>query len=187
MDSNQRIAILQQEINNKRLEIKRLRRTNEATELQNYDLKDTDGKSLKLSDLFDGQHELMVIHNMGKGCAYCTLWADGFNGFTDHLNNRIPFVLISPDAPADAKAFSEGRNWKFRVISSQGTSLKKESGFESPEGTPLPGVAVLVKEGDKILQQSRDSFGPGDDYCSIWHLLDLIPGTTQEWKPKFEY
>ena len=35
-----------------------------------------------------GEHDmLLLIHNMGQGCRYCTLWADGFTGFC-HIWNR---------------------------------------------------------------------------------------------------
>lgn len=33
--------------------------------------------STMLSALFGERDELIVIHNMGSKCAYCTLWADG--------------------------------------------------------------------------------------------------------------
>ena len=51
----------------------------EPQEVQDYEFTNTEGK-VRLSELF-GQHEdLILIHNMGVSCSYCTLWADGYNG-----------------------------------------------------------------------------------------------------------
>ena len=36
-----------------------------------------------------GKDDLVVIHNMGASCAYCTLWGDGFNGVYEHLANKF--------------------------------------------------------------------------------------------------
>lgn len=153
-----------------------------------YTLRATDGSPVELASLFDERNELMVIHNMGKGCVYCTLWADGFNGFVGHFENRVPFVLVSPDAPEVAKTFSEGRGWKFRVLSAHGTDFIKDMGFTSEKGGPLPGVSTFKRESDgRILRTAHDSFGPGDLYCSIWHLLDLLPNGQNAWEPKYRY
>src|SRR4051794_29424934 len=50
---------------------------------------------VSLDELFGDHDELLVIHNMGAGCSYCTMWADGFNGLIDHLEDRAAFVLSS--------------------------------------------------------------------------------------------
>src|SRR5690349_10614506 len=72
---------------------------------------------VKLSELFGEKNELILIHNMGKSCAYCTLWADGFNGFTAHLENRAGFVLVNNDTVEEQTAFANARGWKFKVVS----------------------------------------------------------------------
>ena len=40
------------------------------------------GESVSLLELFGDKDELIVIHNMGKSCSHCSLWADGFMGYT---------------------------------------------------------------------------------------------------------
>ena len=65
--------------------------------VNDYEFTAHDGSKVKLSELFGDRSELLLIHNMGKGCRYCTLWADGFNGVRQHLSNRAAFVLVSPD------------------------------------------------------------------------------------------
>ena len=46
---------------------------------------DTDHGTTTLTDLFGGRDTLLVIHNMGQGCRYCTLWGDGISPFLPHL------------------------------------------------------------------------------------------------------
>ena len=56
--------------------------------------------------LFGSMKDLFVIHNMGSGCPYCTLWADGYNGIYEHLTSRAAFVIASPDSPAAQQRFA---------------------------------------------------------------------------------
>ena len=49
----------------------------------------------------------------------------------------------------------------------------------------LPGV--FKRRSDKILRVADTAFTHGDDFCSVWHLLDLIPEGTAGWQPKFRY
>ena len=52
------------------------------------------------------KRDLIVIHNMGASCPYCTLWADGFNGIYDHLADRAAFVALQPRSAVDAEGAS---------------------------------------------------------------------------------
>jgi hypothetical protein len=45
----------------------------------------------------------------------------------------------------------------------------------------MPGVSVFRREGDSILRVSDTSFSPGDDFCSLWHFFDLLPGGVGDW------
>ncbi|MES2619416.1 MAG: DUF899 family protein [Bacteroidota bacterium] len=175
------------EIEEKRTKILELRKQTDLEPVKDYALKDWNGKEVMLSSLFDERDELMVVHNMGKRCVYCTMWADGFNGFTLPLNDRMPFVLVSPDAPEVQKEFAESRGWKFSMLSADGTTFIKDLGFEPQPQKYWPGVSALVRKDGKIYRASYDRFGPGDYYCSPWHLFDLFPKRSNEWQPKYEY
>jgi hypothetical protein len=52
---------------------------------------------------------------------------------------------------------------------------------------PLPGVSVFKKRGGKILRVADTGFSPGDDFCTVWHVFDLIPEGVAGWQPKFSY
>jgi predicted dithiol-disulfide oxidoreductase (DUF899 family) len=141
----------------------------------------------QLSNLFGRHNSLIVIHNMGQECAYCTLWADGFEGVYYHLGSRTGFVVTSPDAPEKQQAFANSRNWSFPVVSHQGTSFAEDMGYGNDHDGFEPGISVFKQEGDKILRVSDTHLGPGDDFCNVWHFLDLFPEGTDDWEPKLHY
>lgn len=182
-----KIGVLHKEIEAKRNEILTLRAQAELEPVNDYALHDRDGRDVMLSSLFDDRNELMVVHNMGKRCSYCTLWADGFNGFALPLADRMPFVLVSPDAPEVQKEFAESRGWKFNMLSAQGTSFIADLGFEPKPGSYMPGVSALIRKDGKIYRANYDYFGPGDFYCAPWHMFDLFPNGANGWHPKIEY
>jgi hypothetical protein len=51
----------------------------------------------------------------------------------------------------------------------------------------LPGISVFRRDGKRILRVSDATFEPGDDFCALWHILDLLPGGAGDWAPKFSY
>ena len=134
---------------------------------------------------------MILVHNMGKSCSYCTLWADGLNGLTDHLLDRAAFGLTSPDEPEVLRDFAQGRGWRFPVASIAGTRLAHDLGFymeDSVEGEPAgywPGVSALKKIDTGIVRTRWSFFGPGDDFCAMWPLSELLPPS--KWQPKYSY
>jgi predicted dithiol-disulfide oxidoreductase (DUF899 family) len=156
--------------------------------VENYSLATLSG-SVRLGDLFGDHRELMVVHNMGVRCAYCTLWADGFNGIVQHLESKAAFVVASPDDPETQRKFALDRSWKFRMVSHAGSSFSEDLGFKYKDGTESAGVSILTKgDGDQIYRVTRTGFCPGDLYSSIWHLFDLLPSSAKDrFAPKFRY
>src|SRR5690348_4390276 len=98
-----------------RLSEARQRTPNES--VVNYTFVGPGDSSISLSDLFEDKKDLIVVHNMGKSCTYCTLWADGFNGVLPNVESRAAFVVISPDDPEAQRKFAMSRGWKFRMVS----------------------------------------------------------------------
>ena len=142
---------------------------------------------VRLSELFAGKDTLIVIHNMGRNCPACTMWADGYNGVLPHLESRAAFVVISPDDPATQAAFATSRGWRFRMVSHQGTDFAEKMGYRGAQGGWMPGISVFKKHGTGILRVSDQTLGPGDDFCSVYHFLDMLPKGPAGWRPKFSY
>jgi predicted dithiol-disulfide oxidoreductase (DUF899 family) len=144
-------------------------------EVQDYAFKDRDGIEVKLSQMFGDKDDLIVIHNMGKSCSYCTMWADGFNGIFPHIEKRAGFALVSPDAFDVQKAFADNRDWKFKMYSGKETTFINDMGYYNEKDGYWPGVSVFHKEDGKINRISKTFFGPGDYFCSVWHFFDMLP------------
>ena len=174
-----------------RQRVAELRRQLPAEPVADYDLAGPDGNT-KLSAMFGDKTDLILIHNMGAGCPYCTMWADGFNGVLHHLESRAAFVVVSPDAPEVQQRMAAKRGWRFRMCSAKGTTFIEDMGFGSEEehydSHAMPGVSALHKNPDgSIVRVARDFFGPGDLYCGVWHLFDLLRDGPGDWEPQFDY
>ncbi len=186
-DIYRQISVMQKEIEATRTKILELRGQLQLEPIKDYTLTDVNGETVLLSSLFDSRDELMIIHNMGTRCTYCTMWADGFNGFSLPISDRVPFVVVSPDSPEIQKEFATSRGWKFKMLSAGGSSFIADLGFEPTPGSYWPGVSALIRKEHQIYRTAYDHFGPGDFYCSPWHLFDLFPKRANEWQPKFNY
>ena len=158
----------------------------EPEEVRDYEFSTPKGKR-KLSDLFGESDELILIHNMGRRCSYCTMWADGFNGVYHHLADRASFVVTSPDPPAVQKEFAEGRGWRFPMVSHHGTSFAADMGYVGENGGWMPGISIFRREGKRTVRLSDAGFHPLDDFSTVWHILDLFPEGPAGWSPKFKY
>lgn len=94
-------------------------------QVKNYEFLGQQNQKIRLSELFGNKKDLILIHNMGNSCPYCTMWADGFNGLLQHLQDRAAFVVSSPDDPMTQKDFASSRGWKFKMISTKKHRLQK--------------------------------------------------------------
>jgi predicted dithiol-disulfide oxidoreductase (DUF899 family) len=165
-----------------------LRRQRPREEIGDYQLLDSEGRGAPLSSLFGERSRLILVHNMGRDCPHCTMWADGFNGLLPHLESRAAFALTSPDKPEAQKGFAQSRGWNFPVYSTAGTSFTADMGFDDEKEGLMPGVSVFTKEADgKVYRVSRAEFGPGDNFCAVWHFFDLLPEGIDGWEPRLSY
>ena len=162
-----------------------LRVQNPGSEVRNYTF-DTLNGSISLLELFGGQDTLLVIHNMGQGCRYCTLWGDGLNGFVPHIESSMALVLVSKDEPKIQRRFANSRGWQFQLASHGGGDyIREQTVMDGMDN--MPGAVVYERRGEKILRKNACVFGPGDLYCSIWPLLGMAGMTTADWTPQFKY
>jgi predicted dithiol-disulfide oxidoreductase (DUF899 family) len=158
----------------------------EPEPVQDYELAAELGP-VRLSELFGRHSSLYVIHNMGSGCAYCTLWADGYNGIYAHLASRAAFVVSSPDAPAAQRSFAESRGWRFRMVSHRHSTFARDMGYCPAPGKYRPGVSVFQQRADGLVRVSDSGSEPLDDFNPLWHLLELLPEGPDRWRPRIEY
>lgn len=178
---------LENDLIEKQKKLLELKRQLKQPSVKDYTLKSVDGKEIRLSEIFGNKSDLIVVHNMGVSCSYCTMWADGFNGLLSHLENRAGFALVSPDTPDTQNELARKRGWKFKIYSCADSTISEDLGFKNENGW-LPGVSTFHRNADsKIVNIHNEYFGPGDLFCSTWHLFDLLANGTDGWQPKLEY
>ena len=183
--SNREIAELEREIANLTARLNSLRRVAAPHEVPDYRFSTLDG-DVTLLDLFAGRKHLLAIHNMGQGCRFCTVWADGFNGVLTHLESAMSVVLFSRDPPRLQRDFANSRDWRFRLASHGGGPYIREQSVEEGEDN-MPGAVLYERSGDRVLRKNNVLFGPGDLYCSLWHLLALAGIGEDTWTPQYRY
>ncbi len=187
---NDEICKLEKQLSDVQSKLTELHQKKTPEEVTNYEFDGISGKT-NLLELFGDKEELIVIHNMGPSCPYCTLWADGFNGFSDHFQSRAAFALTAPTDFKSLSTFADKRGWRFPYYSTITTKFQEDMGVckkdDNNEASMWPAVSTFFKKDNKIFRQTSAGFGPGDLYCSIWHFFNLLPKSEKGWNPKFSY
>lgn len=182
---NEEIERIEREIMALHQRLAELRKLEQGSEVPNYTFDTFEGR-VTLRDLFGDQDRLLMIHNMGQGCRYCTLWADGINGLLVHLESCMAVVLASKDSPVVQRRFAASRGWRFRMVSHGGGDYIREQTVLDGQ-TNMPGAVVYERQGEGILRRNACVFGPGDSYCAMWPLLGLAGFTEADWTPQYGY
>jgi predicted dithiol-disulfide oxidoreductase (DUF899 family) len=183
--SSPEVAALETQIYELTTKLNRLRQAETGSEVRNYNFATQAGET-SLLELFGEQDTLLLIHNMGQGCRYCTLWGDGFNGFLPHLESAMSVVMVSKDEPDLQRQFANNRGWRFRLASHGGGEYMTEQSVMDGAGN-MPGAVAYTREGDSIRRKNAVVFGPGDRFCSAWNLLALAGLGEDKWTPQFAY
>jgi predicted dithiol-disulfide oxidoreductase (DUF899 family) len=157
----------------------KMHRERPAAKVKDYTFQTPNGPAT-LSQLFADFDELILIHNMGPQCNYCTLWADGFTGFNRHLVRRAGFAVVNNESVENQQKFAKSRSWNFKMISAKDTSFSADMGFaagaESKKGGFLPGISIFSKDASgQISHRTRAGFGPGDLFSEIWAMFGMLP------------
>ncbi|NKB51786.1 MAG: DUF899 domain-containing protein [Rhizobiaceae bacterium] len=176
---------LELEIMEKSQQLAALRAKEADREVADYKFQ-TQNRETCLSDLFAGRDRLLMIHNMGQGCRYCTLWADGINGILNHLEDAMSVVLVSKDPPETQRRMALNRDWRFHMVSHGGGAYMSEQCAVGDHAN-YPGAAVYQLKGGKIVRRAGAPFGPGDLYSPMWHFLSLAGIGMSDWTPQFQY
>ncbi|MCE9558977.1 MAG: DUF899 family protein [Armatimonadetes bacterium] len=174
---------IQEEMSTLREELHKARLAEAGAPVQDWEVETLEG-TRHLSDFFGANDDLLLIHNMGAGCNYCTLWADGFSGYLRHITERCGFLVVSPDSPENQKKLAVARDWKFTMAQDATKEMTTALGYYTEKDGWWPGATGLHRNEDgSIVRTGKGVFGPGDEICMIWPLFDLLPGGPKDWEP----
>lgn len=183
--SNDEIQKLEMQIYDLAQQLGALRKDAQPISVMNYQFQDLSGP-VDLLTLFGDKKTLFAIHNMGQGCRYCTLWADGLNGFLPHLESEFAVVLLSKDSPEVQRKMALSRQWRFRMVSHGGGEYIQEQTV-MPGQDNMPGIVCYQREAKDIFRKNASIFGPGDLYCPQWHILSLAGISADDWTAQYSY
>ena len=166
---------------------------------QAYVFESPDGP-VPLADLFDGHSQLIIYHFMlgsgwEEGCRGCSFVSDHFDGALAHLEARdVSFAAVSSAPIAEIRRFKERMAWKFRWVSSHGTTFNRDFrvSFTSEEVEAgkadynfglnyigmeeMPGLSVFARGADGDVYRTYSTYSRGLDLLiGTYNLLDLVP------------
>ena len=164
-----------------------------------YAFEGPDGRT-SLADLFAGRSQLIVQHFMfdpgwAAGCKSCSFWADNFDGFYTHLNQRdVTLAAISRAPWAVIAPFKRRMGWSFPWVSSAGGDFNFDYRVSfTPEQlatgevdynfarrktamAELPGISVFCKDAAGGIFHTYSCYARGLDMMNAaYHYLDLVP------------
>ncbi len=155
-----------------------------------------------LAELFDDPRRPLVLMQFMFGgaqetpCPMCTLWADGYDGAIPHLEQNLNFAIVVAGDLIGMREHARRRGWRHvRIVSSHGTSFKRDYGFEAEDGGQTPGVSVFVLAEDGAVRHfytgsalmTPDHFRGMDLLSPVWNLLDLTPQGRGDFFPRLAY
>jgi hypothetical protein len=72
------------------------------------------------------------------------------------------------------------------MVSHARTTFAADMGYRTRTGW-RPGISAFQRAGARIVRVSDASMSPGDDFCAVWHMLDLLPEGPAGWQPTLRY
>jgi predicted dithiol-disulfide oxidoreductase (DUF899 family) len=128
-------------------------------------------------------------------CASCTALLDQLDRAMRHLAHRLDLVVVAKTSIDRLTAFAGERGWEhLRLLSSEGSTFKRDYGGEDARGAQQPMLNVFQRSADGIRHfwSSELLHAPMDPNQEMrhlgtiepmWNLLDFTPagrGTTEE-------
>jgi predicted dithiol-disulfide oxidoreductase (DUF899 family) len=204
IEARKRLLAKEKEFTRLRDELNRERRELPWERVQKPYVFDGPNGKETLADLFAGRHQLIVQHFMfdpawEKACKSCSFWADGYNGFFVHLEQRdIAFVAVSLAPYPKLAAFKDHMGWNFKWVSSYGsefnhdfqvsdTAEEKANGqtyYNYRTGKPSgerAGISIFFRDDEGAIFHTYSCYSRGVDMMNAaYHYLDLTPKGRQE-------
>ena len=143
-----------------------------------------DGSPASLTDLFDGQNQLIIYHFMlepGQDwiCGSCSTLTDNLAEHTQaHLNARNARLILMARAPqSEIEVLRQRFGWPVPWYSSFGTTFNDDLGLENF------GLSVLLRDGDDVFRTYFTTSRGVDRLRLDFNLLDLTPfGRQEQWE-----
>lgn len=161
-----------------------------------------DGEAVTLDQLV-GDRPLVLYHFMFGDtmtepcpmCSMCSMWADGWSGIVDHVEQNVDFALVTNATAEQNHALAAANGWQsLRWLSAADTSFKRDYGSADADGNQSPVVTVFERVDGRVhlsydgAAHSSGEHWRGVDLLSpVWHLLDLTRSGRGDFMPQRRY
>ena len=128
---------------------------------------DTDHGRGALADLFEGRSQLLVYHFMfgpdyTAGCPSCSMIADGFAGFANHLaHHDVTLSAVSRAPLAKLQAYKRRMGWTFPWASALGGDFNFDFNVAFTEEQQRTGGIEYNYRREPAMRERRGGEGPG--------------------------
>jgi predicted dithiol-disulfide oxidoreductase (DUF899 family) len=167
-------------------------------------LEDGRERTIRMSELFEpGKPNLFLYSFMfgpddEKPCPACTSLVDGFNGVSQHIQDRTNMAIVAKAPVRRLTEFAATRGWSaIRLLSSANNSYNQDYFAETPVGNQIPAANIFTRHDGEIRHFYNTEMlyvdQPGrhprhvDRIWPVWNLLDMTPEGRGDWGPKLEY
>ena len=180
-------------------------------------------KKIKLSELFAPGKDSLIIYNfmfprdpnddrppstgpstrrlmlLEQPCPSCVALLDQLDGAARHLGENANFAVVAKTSAPTLLAFGKERGWKYlRLLSSAGTSYKRDYHGESADGAQRPMLNVFHRKGGEIrhfwsCEMLHAPSDPGQDprhlgmLEPLWNLFDFTREGRPTWDEQLSY
>jgi len=173
MTHQNHIRTLEREIEEKYERLSELRAKVSPQKISDYTFIASDGNRVTLAELFGTADRLIMVHNMGRQCPYCTIWADGFSDSYHRISEKVPFIVTSKETVDVQQKNIEERGWTFPMVSSGDNQFLEDMGFLAG-GSIYPGLGFFCKNEDgENFYHGKHVFGSGAQYGMLRHIFDF--------------
>jgi predicted dithiol-disulfide oxidoreductase (DUF899 family) len=112
---------------------------------------------VRLSDLFQPGKDTLIVYSymfgpkMAAPCVACTSILDGLDGESEHVNQRVNFVVVAKSPIERIDTLAHERGWSgLRLLSSANNDYNRQYQGEDAKGNQLPSLNVFVKRNGRI-------------------------------------
>jgi predicted dithiol-disulfide oxidoreductase (DUF899 family) len=134
---------------------------------------DTDDGQASLKDLFRGRSQLLVYHLMfgpdyKAPCPSCSMIADGFDGFWEHLAHHDVMLWAISRAPIEKiQERKRKTGWTFPWASSSGSDFNQDYGVGFTEAQQSAGYEYNFTEQKRIAPSAEGAPGGFAAMCGV--------------------
>jgi predicted dithiol-disulfide oxidoreductase (DUF899 family) len=163
-------------------------------------------RQVRFAELFTPGKNTLIVYSymfgpqMAEPCVMCTSILDGLDGQSEHVNQRVNFVIVAKSSIDRIAGLARERGWTgLRMLSSAGNTFNRDYHGEDGSGAQLPSLNVFVKPGARIhhFYHSELLFAPNDRgqdgrhvdlIWPLWNLFDVTrEGRGTDWHPRLRY